>query len=483
MLAARHCASHSHEVIMKELLFISGLSVLALLAEIFNFKRFLPFLIILGLSGLFGICILDWNQAPFSIFGTGMMVVDHFTLAFTLLFSFITLLWFLTAQDYFQEETSLTDHYALALFALVGGFILVSYTNLAMLFLGIEILSIPMYVLAGSRKDDLLSNEAAFKYFLMGAFASSFLLFGIALVYGATGTFDLKEIHDKITNSPFSQNLFFAGLVLIFVGMSFKASLAPFHFWAPDVYFGSPTLITIFMATVVKISAFAAFFRLLSLAFFPMESFYIDLLWGMIALTLLVGNLFAVAQTNVKRMLVFSSVSHAGFLAIPLLCQSESSGNALFYYSLVYSIASLLSFTVLYLVDKNTGLQNTDAFSGLAKRNPLLAFVMSVSLLSLAGIPPIGGFFAKYFMLSLALSKNYLGLTLLAILGSLIGVYYYFKVLIAMYTNTKPQALTPEQNVQPFTLSYLHSIVLFFSALFLILIGIFPETFMTIISE
>jgi NADH-quinone oxidoreductase subunit N len=466
---------------MKELLLISGLGCLALLAEIFNFKRFLRPLILLGLVGLFGVCIARYispTPLPIPILGVGMMQIDLCSIAFTLLFSGILLLWFLLAQDYFQEETSLTDHYALILFVFVGAFVLVSYTNLVMLFLGIEILSIPLYVLAGSKKDSLLSNEAAFKYFLMGAFASAFLLFGIALIYGATATFDLKEIQHAIHSAPnaslSSQTFLLVGLLLILVGMGFKTALTPFHFWAPDVYLGSPTLITAFMATVVKVSAFAAFYRLLSMAFLPVESFFTDLLWGMIALTLVVGNLSAVAQTNVKRMLAFSSIAHAGFLAIPLLCISKtpSSGNTLFYYSLVYSIASLISFVGIYLVSQNTGNETRHSFSGLAKRNPLLAFVMSVALLSLAGIPPLGGFFAKYFMLTLALSQDHLILVLLAVLGSLIGIYYYFQILIAMY------AKAPEQNMEPFILSFVHRIVLCFSALSLILIGIFPEAFL-----
>ena len=228
---------------MKELLLISGLGTLALFAEIFNFKRLLHPLILLGLVMLLGICVSDWNAPATLLFG--MMEINHFSLGFTLILTLVALLWFLVSEDYFKEETSLTDHYALILFALTGGFVLVSYTNMVMLFLGIEILSIPLYVLAGSQKDDLLSNEAAFKYFLMGAFASSFLLFGIALIYGVTGSFDLKEIQNVILHSSLSTHPFLlVGLVLMLVGMGFKVSLVPFHFWAPDVYQGAPTFIT-----------------------------------------------------------------------------------------------------------------------------------------------------------------------------------------------------------------------------------------------
>ena len=245
---------------MKALILLSSLGVISLLAELFSFKKLLYPLVLLGLIATFVFNIGDWNAAN-NVFYK-MLQFDNYAIAFSSVIIIIAFLWFLMAEGFFKEETNLTDHYALVLFALVGAVILTSYTNMAMLFLGIEILSIPMYILVGSSKNDLSSNEASFKYLIMGAFATGFLLFGIALIYGATGSFDLTEIKTSISVAGTTPQIFYIGMLLMLVGLSFKVSAVPFHFWAPDVYEGAPTVITAFMATIVKLAAFAAFLRL-----------------------------------------------------------------------------------------------------------------------------------------------------------------------------------------------------------------------------
>jgi NADH-quinone oxidoreductase subunit N len=303
------------------------------------------------------------------------------------------------------------------------------------LFLGVEIMSIPLYVLAASKKSDIKSNEAGFKYLIMGSFASGFLLFGIALIYGATGSFDLMQIRAFISENAATLPLFFyVGVVFMLIAMLFKVSAAPFHFWAPDVYQGSPTLITALMSTVVKTAAFAAFMRLFMVGFAEVSSTWTGILAGAVALSLVIANFSAAMQTNVKRMLAYSSISHAAFMLMVILAnvRSNLSVNALIYYSLAYSLGSIAAFGILYNVTKK-GNENIDAFNGLAKRNPSLALCMAIAMLSLAGIPITSGFFAKYFVFTAMIGTQYKWLLIVAVLTSAVGVYYYLKVVIAMY--------------------------------------------------
>lgn len=330
---------------------------------------------------------------------------------------------------------TLGDNYGLLLFSVCGALVMFSFTNMTMLFLGIEILSIPLYVLAGSRRDDLASNEAALKYFLMGAFATGILLFGMTLVYGATASFDLATISRAIESGVASSGMLNAGILLIVIGLSFKVSAVPFHFWAPDVYTGSPNLVTAFMATVVKTAAFAAFYRLFSMAFGPAESFWSLSIAVVAALTMTVANLTALFQTNFKRMMAYSSVSHAGYLLLAILALGTvGSDRSMMFYLLSYSIATICAFGAYIAVAEPSGNGSFAAFNGLSHRQPLLAAVLAISMLSLAGIPPTAGFFGKYFLFTAAFAK-YPWLVVLAVINSAISIYYYFKIIIAMYFN------------------------------------------------
>ncbi|OFY86968.1 MAG: NADH dehydrogenase [Bacteroidetes bacterium RIFCSPLOWO2_12_FULL_35_15] len=450
---------------MKALVLLSSLGVISLLAEIFSFKKLLYPLVLIGLITTFVLNIFDWdtNELYFN-----MMRYDNYAVAFTSVILVIAFLWFLMSESFFKEETSQADHFALVLFALVGAVIMVSYTNMTMLFLGIEILSISMYVLAGSKKDDVASNEAAFKYLIMGSFATGFLLFGVALIYGSTGSFDLMEIRTFISSHQGTvPAIFYAGVLLMLIGLAFKVSAAPFHFWAPDVYQGAPTVITAIMATIVKTAAFAAFLRLFSTTFAEVSSTWVNILWVMAALTLLVGNITAVLQTNTKRMLAYSSVAHAGYMLLALLAGNQYSNSAILFYTAAYSIGSIGTFCILNIVSTAKGNINTDAFKGLGKSNPFLAFVMTVALLSLAGIPPTAGFFAKYYIFTAAFQAGYAGLVLIAIIASLVGVYYYFKIIIAMYFKEgKGEVIEVQTN---------HKLLLALVALLILALGLFPD--------
>ena len=461
---------------MYALYIISGLGVMAMIAEIFNFKKILPMLVLAGLLLTIGSVCYEWNHSyTKNALFNNMLEFNKIGLAFTASMCFVVLLWFMMAGKYLNEETPVTDHYALILFSLAGAIIMTAFSNLTMLFLGIEILSIPLYVLAGSRKTDIFSNEAAMKYFMMGAFASGFLLFGIALTYGATGSFNIVQISDYVT-AHFEDPMpafFYAGVILLIIGLAFKISAVPFHFWAPDVYQGSPNVVTAFMSTIVKTAAFAAFYRLFSSCFGMMDETWGMLLWVLAAVTLLLGNITAVSQTSFKRMLAYSSIAHAGYLLLAILSLGNYSATAILFYTLAYSIATISAFTVLNYVAKGND-DSLDNFNGLMKRNPLLAFALTVAMLSLAGIPPTAGFFAKYSVFTAAIFKGYTWLVIIAVVASLIGVYYYFKVIIASYCK--------ESNEPAIEVSTTHKIVLIITTLITILLGVLPNYILNLFS-
>jgi NADH-quinone oxidoreductase subunit N len=415
---------------MKELLLISGLGVLALVSGLLNFRKLMFPLVILGLLANIGLCISDWNSNELVY---NMLLLDNFALAFTIIFSATAILWFIAAKDYFSDDNNFSDHYALVLFTLTGAFLLVSFTNMVMLFLGIEILSIPLFVLVGSNKTKLKSNEAAFKYFLLGSFASAFMLFGITLIYGSTGSFNNQAIAVFISQAGTVHPLMFAGMLCLLMSMAFKVSAAPFHFWAPDVYQGAPTHITAYMSTVVKAVAFAAFFRLFKTTFDSMQHEYMLVLGIMSAITMLVSNITAAVQENVKRMLAFSSISHAGFMLVTVLTIKSHSESILLYYTIVYSISSICAFAVIKQVKlQSNGRETIDGFKGLIARNKFMTVSMCLALLSMSGIPPLSGFIAKYLVFTAAISSGYMWLAVVGVIASLIGVYYYFKLIIVM---------------------------------------------------
>ncbi len=454
---------------MKGLFIISGLGVLAMLAEIFKFKKLLYPLVLIGILAAYVTNFMEWNNNYNIEMFSNMMRFDNVALAFSGVILVTAFFWFILANDYFEQD-HVTDHFALVLFALVGAVMLTGFSNMTTLFLGIEILSIPMYVLAASRKRDLASNEAGFKYLIMGSFASGFLLFGIALIYGATGSFDLMAIRSFISHAQGDLPAFFyAGVLMILIAMLFKVSAAPFHFWAPDVYEGAPTVITALMSTIVKTAAFAAFMRLFLVVFGGVNETWSMILAVVIALSLVVSNITAATQQSVKRMLAYSSISHAGFMLMAILANQRgmTSVSAILYYSLAYSVGSISAFTVLYNVSKSKHSLNIDAFNGLAKRHPLMAACMVIAMLSLAGIPVTAGFFAKYFVFSVLIGTSFKWLIVIAILTSAIGVYYYFKVIIAMY-------FKQEESEQEVTMETSHVFLLALTTLFTLALGIVP---------
>ena len=421
---------------MKEIVIISLLGIAVLALDVLKMRKLVLPVIMLGLLGLIGVSIADWglNETPFAQYG-GMLTFDNTALSFTIVFASIALLWFILAGDNYTAGTSQrTDIFALVLFSLCGAVVLSAYTNLVMLFLGVEILSIPVYVLAASQRKNVLSNEAGFKYFFLGSLASAVLLFGISLCYGAVGSFELKAIQEHLSGGYYSP-LVLTGSALMLIGFAFKISVAPFHLWAPDVYQGAPTPVTAYMSTIVKGAAFAGMFKLFGSALQPLPEAYSTAIVFMIAVTLIASNITAVVQTDTKRMLAFSSISHAGFMLGFVLTASTTSPKYLIYYTLTYSIASLISFFVIQHV---AAIQNedasTDAFKGLIKRSPVMAVSMTVALLSMAGIPPLSGFLGKYYVITNVIEHEHMALVIIMVITSAIGAFYYLRVIGAIFT-------------------------------------------------
>ncbi len=448
---------------MITLIILCFLGALGLLSEIFNFKKGILPLIYLGLFAAGAFVVRDWNT-NMSYFND-MILLDNYSLAFTGLLILISFLWFISSPSNITDKDHEVDFFSLIIFALIGGMMLASFSNIIMLFLGLEILSISMYILAGSNKRSPASNEAALKYFLMGSFATGFLLFGIALIYGLTSSFNLTVIANSVSQISGNSKMLDAGVLLIMIAMLFKVSAAPFHFWAPDVYQGSPTIITVYMSTVVKTAAFAAFLKLFMTLFGGMQGLWSSSLWIIAAATILIGNITAVFQTNIKRMLAYSSISHAGYMLLAILAMNNSSASSLLFYTLAYSLSSLGSFAILLLVNKSIGSESLDSFYGLAKKNPLLAAATVIAMLSLAGIPPAAGFFAKYYIFSSAIQSGLTSLVIIAVCGSLIGVFYYFKVIIALFK---------EKDAAHISMSGNEKAVIVFTSLATLILGILP---------
>jgi NADH-quinone oxidoreductase subunit N len=397
----------------------------------------------------------------------GMLATNAFTAKLNAVIAFCSMLYlFLFADEITKVGLNDAEYFALIFFALCGVFILTSYQNMLMLFLGVEILSIPQYILAGADKRNLKSNEASLKYFLMGAFSTGFLLMGITLIYGATGTFNITAM--TILQADSASIIALLGVLFLIVALGFKASAAPFHVWTPDVYDGTPTPFTPFMASIAKVAIFAAFIQLFHTAFIDLFAKWNIVIIALIIATLAIGNITAVFQQSVKRMLAYSSIAQAGFLLFAVFAKTAIAQKGILIYGTSYMIATMIVFAVLVKLKDYT----YEGFNGLAKQQPTLAFATAIALFSMAGIPLTGGFFGKYYMLSAAMQNGMpLWVMLFAVIMAAVSVYYYFKVIMAMYFKE------PAGNVLEFnkTIDGPFKAMLVIAAGILIILGIVPS--------
>ena len=456
---------------MNTLIAIIGLGVLCLLFEIMNFRKAIIPITILGLMGILGLTLSELNSP--ATYYNNMIVVNKFSVAFSSLFIVLTIFLVALSHNFYEKhQTKISDYIAIKIFLLSGAVAMVSFGNLSMFFLGIEILSISLYVLAASDRMNIKSNEAGLKYFLMGSFASGILLFGICLIYGAMGTFDIVEI-SELSQSAELPSWFFIGIVLLTIGMLFKIAAVPFHFWAPDVYQGAPALTTATMSTLAKVVAMAALYKLLTAMNVEITyGFQIVIVVISIA-SMTVGNIMALKQTNVKRMLAFSGISHAGFMLMALLSATTAAGSLL-YYATAYSLAGIAAFTVLLYVCKEKENEEISHFNGLGKTNPILAAVLTASLLSMAGIPVFAGFFAKLMLFTQTIESGYLIVVIAAVINSIISIGYYFKLILAMYTKDAEE----EKKATPFTFYAVAVLAIIMN----LIIGLYPTLILQLLS-
>ncbi|MGO9450045.1 MAG: NADH-quinone oxidoreductase subunit N [Candidatus Binataceae bacterium] len=365
----------------------------------------------------------------------GAISVDGFSAFFELAILIAAAFTILMSLDYAGENhLAGAEYYSLLLFSALGMMLMAAAGDLIVIFLGLETMSIAVYVLAGLRRRDPRSNEAAIKYFLLGAFSTGFLLYGIALIYGATGTIKLAPIHAALAGPMLSNPLLLLGLAMMLVGFGFKVAAVPFHMWTPDVYEGAPTPITAFMAVGVKLGAFAGFVRIFLVNFGPASVQWSEVLWVVAAITMTTGNLIAVVQTNIKRMLAYSAIAHAGYILVAMSAATPEAGSAVLYYLLAYAFTNLGAFAVVVALERRGTAGDLIAdYRGISTRSPALAAAMTLFLLSLAGVPPLAGFMGKFYIFTAALRQGYVGLVIIAVLNSVIAAYYYISVIVAMY--------------------------------------------------
>lgn len=432
-------------------------------------KLLLPatlFFILLAL----GLVFVDWNKP--GLYFNQMLAVDNMSSIFSAIILVSALLVMALSGGFLDDEAAEpAEYFGIVQFSLVGAIMMVSFNNLIMLFIGLEILSVSMYVLTGSDKRNIRGNEATLKYFLMGAFATGILLFGMAMLYGATLSFDINSINAASAVSEKAVYLWI-GITFLLIGLLFKVSAAPFHFWTPDVYEGAPTIFTTYMSTIVKTAGFAAIYKMVSVSFGEVYHFWWVMVAGVAALSLIISNISAVYQQSFKRMLAYSSISHAGYLLLAIVGLSRQSDASIAFYSLAYTLATISAFGVLMAVSKEKLVngrpdERINVLNGLAKKDGFLAFVLAVSMLSLAGIPLTAGFWGKFFVFGDAASRGYIWLMIVAVLMSAVGIYYYFKPVRAAYMK--------ESDGSTLIVKPVYKLILGITTFATILLGILPN--------
>ena len=406
----------------------------------------------------------------------GSIAIDDFAVFFELAILFVAAIIVLMSLNY-ADEVRLpgAEYYSLILFAALGMMLMAAAGDLIIIFLGLETMSIAIYVLAGLKRTDPRSGEAAIKYFLLGAFSTGFLLYGIALIYGATGTIKLEPIRTALNNGfGLGSPLLLLGIGMMLIGFGFKIAAVPFHMWTPDAYEGAPTPITAYMATGVKLAAFAGFLRVFPLHLGAVSAEWSRVLWVIAALTMTVGNVVALVQTNIKRMLAYSAIAHAGYLLVAMASVVPEAGAAMLYYLLGYVVANLGAFGVVTALERR-GESNDliQDYRGLAQRAPAMAAAMAIFLLSFTGVPPLVGFVGKFYIFSGALQAGRVWLVLIAVLNSVMAAYYYIYIIVAMYMQ--------EGGVSVRRMSLRPGLVatIMIALVATILIGLYPAPYMT----
>jgi NADH-quinone oxidoreductase subunit N len=456
---------------------VAAAGIAAMIAEAFTAPGERMPVAPLGIIGLIGAALAvgalwDHNANSF-----GLVAADNFGLFVTGILVVVGVLSLaISAPAIDREGLPRGEYYAMMLFAISGMILMATATDLLLIFLALEVLSIGVYVLTGIRRDSAIAMEAAFKYFLLGAFASAFFLYGIAFTYGVTGSTRLDRVGSVIAAqalSPSPMTLLALGMLL--VGFAFKVSAVPFHMWTPDAYEGAPSAVTGFMSTGVKAAAFAAFVRVFLSTFEPLRASWTSVLWPIAALTMIVGTVVGVAQTNIKRMLAYSSIAHAGYLLLALISGNDIAKGAVLFYLLTYAITNIGAFGVIVLLeDRHHANDRVSDYAGLWNDHPALAALMTVFLLSLGGFPPLAGFIAKWYVFSAAIKAggNLIPLAIIGVLTSVVSVFFYLRIVVMMYMTPSAESMARFPAVPK-----LAGAALVVSAIVIFYLGILPTRF------
>jgi NADH-quinone oxidoreductase subunit N len=403
---------------------------------------------------------------------SNLWIVDDYDIFLNFVFLLIAAITILTSADYLSRENmNHPEFYALLLFATAGMLMMAASNELVMVFLGLEILSIATYVMAGFRRTDLKSNESALKYFLLGSFSSAFFLYGVALIFGATGSTNLIGIAESLRSSQVQLSLVELSAALMLIALCFKVAVAPFHIWTPDVYEGAPTPVTGFMSVGPKAAGFAVLFRVFLTAFPSIQDRWASAIWLVAALTMIIGNVVAVVQPNIKRMLAYSSIAHAGYVAVAFAAVSDRGVSAALFYLLAYSLMNLGAFAIVTMLGRREDkLVNLTDYAGLGTKRPGLAAVLSLFLLSLAGVPGTAGFAGKFFIFRAALESRLVWLAVIGAVTTVISFYYYLYVIVQMYMRE------PTDEFSDVTVPRSVKLALFVSAVGTLYLGILPTS-------
>jgi NADH-quinone oxidoreductase subunit N len=413
----------------------------------------------------------QWVSQPQTVLN-GMFIVDSYSIFFQWLFMAITgIVAFISMKFNEREAINRGEYYALLLFACSGMSLMAASGDLIMTFLGIEILSIATYILAGFKRNDIRSSESSLKYFLLGSFATAILLYGIALIYGGTGSTNYQVIRELAAVQDSVQPVTLIGMGLLLVGFGFKVALVPFHSWAPDVYEGAPTPITAFMTVGPKAAGFAALIRILQQALPFLAKDWTSILWLLAILTMTLGNVVAVLQTNVKRMLAYSAIAHAGYILVGIVANSAQGFSSVIFYLVIYTAMNLVAFSIILSLSRKGDMSvRLDDYAGLGRTSPFAAAALSLALISLAGFPLTGGFIGKFYIFSAAIQRGYTGLAVIGVLNSVISVFYYFRIMVVMYMRDPAK-----DSVEPEMIGWPVQVIIMIGLIAILWLGVFPS--------
>jgi NADH-quinone oxidoreductase subunit N len=458
-------------------IFVLTMACVVLLVEAYLKPKTATYLITLGtLLGAAAITVFTGLLDPVYTFN-GLFVDDVMGDMLKLMTYLAAIVALIYSRQYLADRQMLRgEYFALVLFAVLGMMVMISASHFLTLYLGVELLSLALYAMVALQRDSVRATEAAMKYFILGALASGLLLYGMSMLYGVSGSLELAKVARAVHEGASNNMVMVFGLVFVVAGLGFKLGAAPFHMWVPDVYHGAPTAVTLFIGSAPKLAAFAFAMRLLVDGLQPAHGDWQQMLAVMAVLSMAIGNLAAIMQTNIKRMLAYSTIAHMGFLMLGILSGSLAGFSASMFYAITYVLMSLGTFgMVMYLSNAGYEAENLDDFKGLNARHPWLAAVMAMLIMSMAGLPPFVGFYAKLTVLQALVGAGWLGLAVVAVLFSLIGAFYYLRIVKLMYFDA------PHADAQPISSTAGDArILLSVNGLAVLVLGLMPQTLLAL---